>query len=126
MNRDERICHICGKRYNYCPNCSRYLNYPRYMNMFCSENCLNVYQIISGYVEHDLSKVEAKELLSDIDASGEQNYRGSWKKVHDEIMIEDKVAEIEPVEEVNLQVKQGIKKKVNTKSKKKISKEEDI
>ena len=62
-----RICTVCGKEYAYCNNCSRYNAEPRWKFLFCSENCMSIFEIVSKFNEGKLSARQAKNLLSGCD-----------------------------------------------------------
>lgn len=59
----ERKCSICGKSYSYCPNCSDFDYLPRWMELFCSENCHELYLLINRfYTKHSTREDTLKEL----------------------------------------------------------------
>ncbi len=65
--KHERTCVICGKKYSYCPNCSAYLDKPRWMFMFDDEKCKNIYDVLNAYKTNSMSADEAKAKLNRID-----------------------------------------------------------
>ena len=62
-----RICTVCGKEYAYCNNCSQYDAEPRWKFLFCSENCMSIFEIVSKYNRGELNARQAKNLLSGCD-----------------------------------------------------------
>lgn len=51
----KRTCTVCGKGYDYCPNCQKDRNKPKWMIRFDAEPCKNVWDILiqSGRGEID-------------------------------------------------------------------------
>ena len=60
MVKDNKTCILCGKKYSYCSRCSEFDHLPRWMECYCSENCKNIFNILSGYTMKDYTKEEAK------------------------------------------------------------------
>lgn len=44
-----RVCRACGKEYEYCPNCGKYNLSEKWRVLFCSEECRDVFDVISSY-----------------------------------------------------------------------------
>ncbi len=95
MGLTNRVCKTCGKEYYYCSNCDKTLNSPQWMLMWHDENCKNVFEIVSDYVQKHISKDEAKKRLSACDLTKEYTFKESIRKYIDEINKEDK----KPLEE---------------------------
>ncbi len=83
--KNNKECAVCHKIYSYCPNCDEYAHAPYWMNMFCSEQCLNVYEILSKYVSGVATQEWAKTRLESIDID-EKSLKGSFAKEYAEIM----------------------------------------
>lgn len=45
----DKICIMCGKKYQYCSNCDRFRNYPRWMESFDNDNCHTIFNTIMEY-----------------------------------------------------------------------------
>ena len=83
--KHERECEICGAHYEYCPNCDSYAHLPRWMFLFHSKNCKNIYDIINDYRTGALNADKAKTRLSKLDMSGRDTFKAPIKKIIDEI-----------------------------------------
>ena len=67
MGKFDRTCVICGKHYEYCTNCDRFLNYPAYMAMYCSQECVDLFNVLSSFEAGQTSKEDAQKVLRGID-----------------------------------------------------------
>ena len=45
----DKICIMCGKKYQYCSNCDRFRTYPRWMESFDNDNCHTIFNTIMEY-----------------------------------------------------------------------------
>ena len=102
MAKNNRTCRVCQTAYNFCPTCERVPASEKYRTMFCTKNCYDVFYTISRYFVKDVTKDEAKEILSSLDLSKQAQFSEQIKTDMDEIMginkkpFKKKVAE-EPV-----------------------------
>lgn len=98
--KNNKTCLICGKQYTYCNTCGEYRHLPIFMVTFCGQNCLDVYNILSGYEGGEIDKNTAKNELESLDTSRHMYYSGSFKKSFNKIMdIVDEDAKESVVEE---------------------------
>lgn len=67
----KRICHTCGKEYEYCPTCRSFESLPKWMSNWDSEECKDVWNILVRYNTEHISKDEVKVVL---DSYGVSNY----------------------------------------------------
>ena len=74
MVKDNKTCILCGKKYSYCSGCSEFDHLPRWMGCYCSENCKDVFNILSGYNMKHKTKEEAKSLLEKCDLTKTESY----------------------------------------------------
>lgn len=65
----DRSCSICGKIYEYCPNCDRYKHMERWHDAYCSENCKDLYSVTAGYINGWLDKEIESARLAELDLS---------------------------------------------------------
>ena len=86
----NRICKTCGVKYFYCSNCDKTLQSPQWMLMWHEENCKNVFEIVSAYVQKQIDKVTAKERLSHCNLKNLYSYKENIRKYVEEILEEDK------------------------------------
>lgn len=87
--RNARDCVICHTTYEYCPNCSKYDGYPRWMSLFCCENCKDIYQVENQYGNGEITKDEAQAKMMKLDLSKRSAFTGCFKELADEILKED-------------------------------------
>lgn len=86
MAKNNRICKVCGSEYNFCPTCAGVTATEKYRTMFCSKNCRDVFHTLSRYIVKDVTKDEAKEILSSLDLSKRNKFSDAIKADIDEIM----------------------------------------
>lgn len=71
----KRECIICGTKYKYCRNCSQYDPEETWRNLFCSENCKDIFNIASEHFDSKNTNVqEAYEKLSEKDLSKKSQF----------------------------------------------------
>lgn len=90
MSKANRICKTCGKAYFYCNNCNKKNADPQWMLMWDTENCKNVFEIVSNYAQKVDSKAVAKKKLSKCDLSKQYTFNEKIRDLIDEIMFEEK------------------------------------
>lgn len=100
MAKNNKICATCAKAYSYCNHCSADDSKPSWMNMFCSEDCKNLFQAATDYYAGELTKEKAKEIVKNADLSNKSNFRTSIVKFINEFTEEDKkgVVEVSTIE----------------------------
>ncbi len=90
-------CLVCGKEFKPCSTCSK--NIPeelQWRRVVCCPEHFQYHLPIIKYVRKEITKAEAKEMLQNvIDAHGEVKFYDNIKAVAEEILGEDKVADIE-------------------------------
>lgn len=84
MARDNKICVSCGKKYSFCPNCGAKKYHEMWKNLYCSQNCKRVFDIVSDYVGGLLPASAAKEKLSECDLT--TDFKQNLRARIDEIM----------------------------------------
>ena len=98
MKKDNRTCIVCGKVYTYCPNCSSFERYPKWMNLFHDENCMKLFEIVSNYNVGASTKEKAFEQLQECDITDLENFPETVKAPIKEILI---VQDIKNVKEAS-------------------------
>ena len=66
MAKENRKCFLCGKGYHYCPNCAADRDKPSWYNMFCSEECHELNDILCANNFKRLSDEDACEKIKNI------------------------------------------------------------
>ncbi len=100
MAGNMHTCRACGKHYYACDPCDQRLG-KSWRATYCCEEHREAYQVLIAYVRGGMTKAEAKEALSNLDAQ-EWTESTSYPTIC-EIFADDTVAETvveEPVEEV--------------------------
>lgn len=93
MPQANRVCKTCGTQYYFCTNCDKTLNSPQWMLMWHSENCKNVFEIVSDYVQKRISKADAKTRIQKCDLRKYYSFTEQIRNYIDEINAEDPVVE---------------------------------
>lgn len=91
MPKANRICKTCGTAYFYCNNCGKKDTNPQWMLMWDTENCKNVFEIVSNYAQKVYTKAVAKKKLSKCDLSKLYTFKENIRALIEEINAEDKV-----------------------------------
>lgn len=63
-----RTCHICGKKYSYCPSCPKDKDKESWHTLFCSEQCMKVDGILSKHTYEKISTHKAAKQLLAVEA----------------------------------------------------------
>lgn len=63
MARGERICITCGKKYVYCPNCQKGDPSETWRNIYCSDECRDIYKICNSFAFGHINIETAKKQL---------------------------------------------------------------
>ena len=77
----NRICLICGNKYDYCPTCDRDRLKPSWYTLFCSETCYDINNILSKNTAGKLSIAEANKELNKI-VFNKNNIKNEITKSH--------------------------------------------
>ena len=82
MANDNRTCVICGTNYKYCGSCpSKYNPQETWRNIFCSENCRELYHIYDDIKSGKKTEKEASKLLKKLDLSHLDTFKEPMKSV---------------------------------------------
>ena len=106
MKQNNKNCIICGKAYTFCTNCSKFDHLPRWMGMFHSKECKDIFDTISDYQSKVCSKEEAQNRLTDAGIAN-ITLASPVQKIVDEIMSDykkDKSAVVAEITENNIEV----------------------
>lgn len=89
MAKYVQTCLLCKQTYEYCGGCSKYKHLPTFMTTFCSQNCRDIYQVMTNFESKILTKEEAKRQLMNLDISRHDYYTKSFATSYDRIMTDD-------------------------------------
>lgn len=68
-NGYNKVCIACGAQYKYCPGCRGAKAETMWKNIYCSENCRQIFNTVTGYNMGTVSKEEGKKKLEQCDLS---------------------------------------------------------
>ena len=89
MAKYVQTCLLCKQTYEYCGGCSKYKHLPTFMTTFCSQNCRDIYQVMTNFEGKILTKEEAKRQLMNLDISRHNYYTKSFATSYNRIMTDD-------------------------------------
>lgn len=107
MGKRNRVCLLCGTKYEYCPTCTQDKTKPAFMAEFHSESCKNIFEICTRFNMGLMSKVEAQEALASCDLSHRANFKPFVQRDLDKIFAEEpkikrgKRAAIKPIDDAS-------------------------
>lgn len=67
----KRHCLTCGAEYEYCPGCARSAGKPEWMLLWDTEECMKVFDTVSGY---NIKNIDADGVKSALIEIGVTNY----------------------------------------------------
>lgn len=88
MEKNNKVCMVCGTRYTYCRGCGKDNGKPEWMAYFHNQNCHDIFEVCKDYKQKVVSAEEAKRVLSALDLSEKNLFPQS---------IKDILAELYPV-----------------------------
>lgn len=98
MAKRDRVCYLCGEKYQYCPTCGNDRLKPSWMSQFHSENCKNIFEICTKFNMELITKEEAANELKKCDLSNKENFDKVTLETVNKIVgaprVEQKVAEV--------------------------------
>lgn len=74
-----RICCVCRKKYQYCPNCKEDRNKEPWHFSFCDSNCKDIYDLTSKFENGQIDGIYANEKIKQLDLSRLDNFGDSYK-----------------------------------------------
>ena len=78
----EKIkCALCGKEYEYCPNCAEFKYAPSWKAEYDTENCKDIWLTINKFAFNHITKEEALNELKNKDLSLKKLYPADVQKV---------------------------------------------
>lgn len=98
MDRKDRICAVCRTSYKFCNRCQEDKDKPLWYFTFHSDNCKEIYDVVSAYEDGSITAKEADEKLGKLDLSLLDNFGKSYKEVISKITEEVKSTETAKIE----------------------------
>lgn len=71
---------MCGAKYDYCPNCEKDADKPRWMILFHDENCNEIFDTLQKHSQGIYSDQEAVDVLKKCDLSVVKNATESIRR----------------------------------------------
>lgn len=78
----KRICHTCGKEYEYCPRCGRFATLPKWMFNWDTEECKDLFKALTNYNVGVAKKKDVKVVL---DQYGVEDFSKYSDKIRDQL-----------------------------------------
>lgn len=69
--KDNKTCLICGKKYSYCGTCREFAHLPSWKELVDTENCYNLFEILSAVSVGTITKEQGKAKLAECDLNQE-------------------------------------------------------
>ena len=85
MGKLNKTCLVCQKSYHYCYSCPTDLQNPSWKNLFDTEQCKEIFNILSRNGQGMITDEEAKELLSKCDLTQKDTFADNIKNHIDKI-----------------------------------------
>lgn len=99
MAKDNKKCILCHKTYKYCGHCKSSSAYePSWREAWDTENCMNIFQILSDYLHGKVEAKDAKKKLVKLDLSDKESYSTKMGNAVDEILAVEIIEESKPDE----------------------------
>lgn len=95
MVRNNKTCILCGNKYSYCSGCAEFDHLPRWMECYCSENCKDIFNILSSYNMNHKTKEEAKALFEKCDLTMTDTYSEFNKNCINSIMADETIKPVD-------------------------------
>lgn len=89
MAKLNKECILCKTKYSFCNRCEAYDHLPRWMAIYCSDNCRTVFTTATDYEYKHLSKEDAKNILDSCDLSARDKYHPTTQRIIDEIYADN-------------------------------------
>ena len=90
MEKLNRTCIICGKRYSYCNNCQRDAGKPTWYFIFDGLNCHDIYEVCTQYRDGEIDEKVAYEKITKLDISRIKNFADATRIQIEEILEKGK------------------------------------
>lgn len=105
-SRFDKHCIVCGAHYEYCGNCDKFKNMPRWMESFHDNNCRVIFNTIMEYRTGIKTPAECAEILKNCDLSYRDKLRDGLDEFVTAILADgaDAAKEEPKVEEAKIDV----------------------
>ena len=90
----KRKCLTCGGLYQYCSTCYKDRFKPAWYRVFCSQECKSINEIVSANTVGELSDLEAKHKLKELNLFGKEIQKKSMEDILNRILSIEEPEEI--------------------------------
>lgn len=105
MKKNNKTCILCGKKYTFCNRCEEFDRLPRWMGIYCSDNCRAIFNILTDYNGGHITKEEAIQKLNDCDLSYRDHFNKFNKGIIDNLMgVENDEESIDMAQHINVPI----------------------
>lgn len=84
--KNTKVCHICGKQYEYCTSCSGVQSADYWKSAWCSENCKAISSIIANYAAEQITANDARTQLGKCDLTQIATFKAMPKQHINDIL----------------------------------------
>lgn len=131
MAKVKRRCIMCAKEYEYCNSCGAA---PKlWKNIFCSENCRDIYDVLNKYDGKLITKEDGIERLKAFDLSVVPKFNDRFKALANELtpapkkeVVKKQTKETDETSVQEKAVKSTPKKKTTRKPSRKIEEKKEV
>lgn len=74
MVKNNKTCILCGKVYSFCNRCEEFDHLPRWMAIYCSDNCRKIFSALTEYNAGNITKEQAAIELGKCDLSDKEHF----------------------------------------------------
>ena len=99
VKKDNKKCILCGKTYTYCSRCEEFDHLPRWMEIYCSDNCRTIFNTLTEYNAKNITAKEAAKRLGKCDMSDVGKYHEVNQKMVAEIQRKTADVKVQKVPE---------------------------
>lgn len=89
VKKNNKKCILCGNTYTYCSRCEEFDHLPRWMEIYCSDNCRTIFNTLTEYNANNITAKEAAEKIKDCDMSNVDHFHEFNKNLIEEIQKEN-------------------------------------
>lgn len=109
--KNNKKCILCGKVYSFCNRCEEFDHLPRWMAIYCGDNCKTIFMTLTDYSSGNLTKAEAAATLRKCDLSKKNDFHAFNRSLVNEILDikEDEKKEEKQVVKTDILAKSVVK-----------------
>lgn len=89
VTKNNKTCILCGTKYTFCNRCDDFDHLPRWMGIYCSDNCRKIFMALTDYNANEIDKETAASILKKSDLSKKDNYCKFNQDCVEKILSED-------------------------------------